>query len=118
MRKLKLLLVLVLSSLVSCAQIQEVKPQQICIEIPALIEGDTILNRLAYTIFYNKDTKCPYWVAWHLTAEHVDGDVPRDNSYYEDEEVPTPRRMKIIMEADGHADTCALQVTTSGMNEL
>lgn len=91
MKKLKLLLMLILISLVSCAQKQEVKPQQICIELPAPIEGDTILNRSAYTVSYNKDTKCPNWVAWHLTAEHADGDCPRDNSYYEDEEVSIPR---------------------------
>ena len=91
MRKLKLLLVLVLISLVSCAQKQEVKPEQICIELPTPIEGDTILRRLVYTVSYNKDTKCPNWVAWHLTAEHADGDCPRDNSYYEDIDVPTPR---------------------------
>lgn len=91
MKKLKLLLMLILISLVSCAQKQEVKPQQICIELPAPIEGDTILNRSAYTVSYNKDTKCPNWVAWHLTAEHADGDCPRDNSFYEDEDVPVPR---------------------------
>lgn len=52
---------------------------------------EQILKRKAYTISYNKDTKCPNWVAWHLTAEHADGDCPRDNSYYEDEDVPFPR---------------------------
>lgn len=52
---------------------------------------EQILKRKAYTLSYNKNTKCPNWVAWHLTAEHADGDCPRDNSYYEDEEVPIPR---------------------------
>lgn len=50
-----------------------------------------LLSRTAYSLSYNNESHCPNWVAWHLTAEHVDGDVPRDNSYYEDEEVPTPR---------------------------
>lgn len=50
-----------------------------------------ILNRKAYTTSYNCDTRNPNWVAWHLTAEHVDGEIPRDNNYYEDEEVPLPR---------------------------
>jgi endonuclease G len=35
--------------------------------------------------------RIPNWVSWHLTAEHADGECPRDNKYYEDEEVPTPR---------------------------
>lgn len=30
-------------------------------------------------------------MAWHLTAEHVDGDIPRSNDYREDFDVPAPR---------------------------
>lgn len=50
-----------------------------------------ILTRLSYIVSYNKNTKCPNWVAWRLTAAHSDGNVPRDRTYYEDEDVPTPR---------------------------
>lgn len=64
---------------------------RICIPRQDTYVSEQILKRSAYILSYNKDTKCPNWVTWHLTAEHVDGDVPRDNSYYEDEEVPTPR---------------------------
>lgn len=49
------------------------------------------LTRKSYTLSYNSHTKCPNWVAWHLTAEHADGDCPRDNNYYEDEDVPSPK---------------------------
>ena len=52
---------------------------------------EQILKRKAYIVSYNKETKCPNWVAWLLTAEHSDGECPRDNAYYEDEEVPLPR---------------------------
>lgn len=52
---------------------------------------EILLYRVGYKVSYNIRTRQPNWVAWHLTAEHVDGDVPRDNSYYEDEEVPNPR---------------------------
>lgn len=60
---------------------------------PQILHGvsEQILNRKAYTVSYNTDTKCPNWVAWHLTAEHADGVWPRDNNYYEDEDVPMPR---------------------------
>ena len=60
---------------------------------PALLSltSEQIIEKSSYIVSYNKDNKIPNWVAWRLTAEHVDGDVPRDNSYYEDEEVPTPR---------------------------
>lgn len=50
-----------------------------------------ILKRLSYIASYNKNTKCPNWVAWRLTAGHTDGKWPRDNNYYEDESVPVPR---------------------------
>ncbi len=61
--------------------------------MPKSIDGisEQILIRSFYIVSYNLDTKIPNWVAWHLTAEHSDGEYPRDNSYYEDEEVPVPR---------------------------
>ena len=52
---------------------------------------EQILLRKAYITSYNNTIKCPNWVAWHLTAEHADGACPRDNTYYEDESVPSPR---------------------------
>lgn len=52
---------------------------------------DVILTRKAYTVAYNQALKIPNWVAWHLTAEHTDGEVKRFNGYIEDEEVPKPR---------------------------
>lgn len=63
------------------------------VEVPAHEEGETsqLLVRKAYTASYNKETRCPNWVAWELTAEHVDGTMARRNTYREDEEVPTPR---------------------------
>ena len=50
-----------------------------------------ILKRTAYSLSYNPELLIPNWVAWHLTAEHADGEWRRDNKYYEDEEVPIPR---------------------------
>jgi endonuclease G len=49
------------------------------------------LERTGYVASYNKETLCPNWVAWHLTAEHADGMLPRDNAFYEDMDVPAPR---------------------------
>lgn len=54
--------------------------------IPSLI-----LSRTAYSLSYNKETRCPNWVAWHLTAEHADGEWGRSNDYREDYSVPAPR---------------------------
>ena len=45
-----------------------------------------ILERLGYITSYNRDTKCPNWVAWHLTKEHTDGPFPRKGVPYYDED--------------------------------
>jgi endonuclease G len=63
------------------------------VEIPAYEEHATsqLLVREAYTASYNKETRCPNWVAWVLTADHIEGTTTRKASYREDEEVPIPR---------------------------
>lgn len=55
------------------------------------IVDEQILYRKAYVVSYNSSTKNPNWVAWHLTADHADGDIPRQNDFIEDTSVPTPR---------------------------
>lgn len=51
-----------------------------------------ILERTGYVTSYNKNTKLPNWVAWHLTAEHTKGSHSRKGiDFMEDEDVPTPR---------------------------
>ena len=64
---------------------------QICIPAPIDGKAEQIIQRKAYKLSYNKETKNPNWVAWHLTAEHSDGSVPRSNDYREDFDVPSPR---------------------------
>lgn len=60
---------------------------------PALLThiSEQILEKSSYIVSYNKDTKIPNWVAWHLTADHTDGYVRRMSNFYEENEVPTPR---------------------------
>lgn len=50
-----------------------------------------ILKRTAYSLSYNPELLIPNWVAWCLTADHAEGDCPRDNTFYEDEDVPFPK---------------------------
>lgn len=51
-----------------------------------------ILERAGYVTSYNKKTKLPNWVAWHLTADNTKGSHSRkDIDFMEDEDVPTPR---------------------------
>ena len=60
---------------------------------PASIYGvvEQILVRKTYLVSYNNETKCPNWVAWHLTGEHADGEIKRSGEYFEDMDVPEPR---------------------------
>ena len=67
-----------------------------------------LLSRIAYVLSYNKETLCPNWVAWKLTAEHTDGEVKRIGAYFEDEEVPEPRATKADYRGSGwsHGHMC------------
>lgn len=60
---------------------------------PALLSPTTeqLIEKSSYIVSYNKDTKIPNWVAWHLTADHIDGPVRRMNNFYEEESVASPR---------------------------
>ena len=58
--------------------------------LPSNIPGQ-LLSRTAYCLSYNKETRCPNWVAWNLTADHADGEWARSNDYREDYDVPAPR---------------------------
>lgn len=61
--------------------------------LPQLLDTipNQIIKKYSYTLSYNRDTKLPNWVVWHLTAAHTDGPWPRCKLFYEDEEVPQPR---------------------------
>lgn len=54
------------------------------IEIPRAphLTDEQILSRKAYTTSYNCNTKCPNWVAWHLTSDHTDGPFARKGVPY------------------------------------
>ena len=64
------------------------------IDIPEALENvsEQILYRKGYVVSYNKDTRLPNWVAWHLTAEHTTGEHKRSGgAFHEDLDVPAPR---------------------------
>lgn len=63
----------------------------ICVPAPLTKCSEEVIHRNAYILSYNKETKLPNWVAWHLTDVHSDGLVPRSNDYREDFDVPSPR---------------------------
>ena len=60
--------------------------------LPLKGASEMILQRKGYTVSYNKYTKEPNWVAWHLTSEHLSGTIKRPgNAWHEDSDVPYPR---------------------------
>ena len=63
-------------------------------EIPARLKDrpEQILRRKGYTVSYNKETRTPNWVAWHLTKSHTYGNHQRNRDMFaEDETVARPR---------------------------
>lgn len=58
------------------------------LEIPQMMNGaeEQLLSRVGYVTSYNKGTRCPNWVAWHLTKEHTEGSHPRSGVPYYDHE--------------------------------
>ncbi|MBQ6208179.1 MAG: DNA/RNA non-specific endonuclease [Prevotella sp.] len=84
------------------------KEEQIEVPEPLKNEKEIILHRKAYVVSYNPELKIPNWVAWHLTADHADGDVKRYSSYLEDEDVPCPRAMPEDYKGSGwsHGHMC------------
>lgn len=64
---------------------------RICMPAPLDGVSEQILRKTGYIVSYNKDTRCPNWVAWHLTAEHTDGLYNRLSNFHEEEDVPEPR---------------------------
>lgn len=64
------------------------------LEVPAPLKNkpEQILQRMGYTVSYNKDTRLPNWVAWHLTADRLVGSAKRpQKAFHEDMDVAEPR---------------------------
>ena len=56
-------------------------------ELPAALKDrpEKIIRRSGYTTSYNSSTKCPNWVAWHLTKNHTYGKVQRYNEKFSED---------------------------------
>lgn len=63
----------------------------ICKPAPLSLIPEQLIEKSSFIVSYNKDTKIPNWVAWHLTAEHTDGPIRRMSNFYEEESVASPR---------------------------
>ncbi len=64
---------------------------EFCKPVPSSNREEQIIKKKAYIVSYNKETRQPNWVAWHLTAEHTDGSYGRLGNFHEEDDVPQPR---------------------------
>ena len=63
-------------------------------ELPARLKGvpEQIIRHTGFTLSFNREHNNPNWVAWTLTADHVDGEYSRGgHKFMEDMDVPEPR---------------------------
>lgn len=51
------------------------------LELPAFVGTDVILIYYGFVVNYNTEYLIPNWVAYELTADEVDGDVPRATGF-------------------------------------
>ena len=51
------------------------------LELPSTQPADSILAYTGFSVSYNSDQLIPKWVAYELTAEELDGNVPRARSF-------------------------------------
>ncbi len=85
-------LTLMVTMLLVCASC-EAQPEVVKYELPAPLKDrpEQILQRKGYTTSYNRNTKNPNWVAWHLTREHTRGQNQRKQMMFTEDMDVTPR---------------------------
>lgn len=64
------------------------------VELPKQTAEDLIVEHSGFTLSYDITTHCPRWVAWELTAEELNGDVPRSKDFLPDPLIPTAHRVE------------------------
>lgn len=57
--------------------------------LPIILNGSQgqIISREGYTLSYNESRKIPNWVSYELTSHETNGQVPRENGFYQDPEI-------------------------------
>lgn len=59
------------------------------VDLPKINPGDQIVSHMAYTLCYNELHEQPNWVAYMLTRERANGQVPRSDDFRPDPMVKT-----------------------------
>lgn len=65
--------------------------EALCIPRMKTGEGVTVVRHEGYTAAFNATRQTPEWVAYVLTAEEADGQVPRKDRFVPDPDVPSCR---------------------------
>ena len=52
--------------------------------LPAVVEGQQVVHHTAYSLGYSRQHGQPAWVAYMLTRQHAQGDLPRKDSFKAD----------------------------------
>jgi len=68
--------------------------QDTLMEIPRIGSSDVILRYSGFTVRYDTDRLIPVWVAYELTAEETEGDIPRANGFSMDLKFKKPQAMR------------------------
>ena len=100
------------------SNIKNDKAKVTMMEIPAPLKNrpEQIIKRKGYTVSYNKSTKVPNWVAWHLVKSHcygVNSCLRKIQMFL----IPVQQIMIIII-PDTIEDTCVLLETINGIRML
>ena len=70
------------------------EPDRSLMELPAVAEEDIILVYEGFVVNYNPQWLQPNWVAYELTAEEVEGEVPRARGFGMDPHYPERQAMR------------------------
>lgn len=64
-------------------------------ELPGRLKGvpERLISHTGYTLSFNREHNEPNWVAWELTADEAEGEVPRADDFLPDPQVPEPHRV-------------------------
>ena len=86
-------LTLMVAMLLVCASCEAQPKKTVMYELPAPLKDrpEQILQRKGYTTSYNRDTRNPNWVAWHLTREHTRGKNQRKQAMFTEDLEVKPR---------------------------
>ena len=74
------------------------------LEQPATLHNhpEQIVVHTGYRLSFNRETLCPNWVAWELTANETEGSVQRSNDFRPDEMLPY--RYQVTTDDYKHSD--------------